>query len=735
MAQIMNYWKYPTKGYGSSSYTHKDYGELSANFENVLYDWGQMPDELSASSSDVEKEAVSTLMFHCGVSAEMNYNPEGSGSFAYKAMRALKTHFDYGSTAALIKRSETTNSLWVASLRNEINNSRPVYYLGIDLFTAGHAWLCDGYDQDGRFHMNWGWDGNFDGFFEISLGLEVNNFDFSWAQHAIVGIAPQEHTNDGQDMVLSSAISITPNPVEAWRGFYPHYGVKNLGDSVYSGTFAVGLFDENNKFLRILNEVVWLEIQPHQNPRSIYFQTNSNDWVAPGTYYVSAVCRPTSNHHWAKLGNGDSENKTKLIIGDSAAMDEELTLISEFKIGDNRQAKQGSSFEVAFDLKNTSSINFDGGVSSILYNYDKGGRMEGYLFRDDEITIAPNQTLSRSYAISDDFGDVPAGNYLAVLYQAQDGEEYWHMANSGNFSSAIRISVSQGPDRFEPNEWTESGEYSVFRPHFENSNTYKLRPWCTSIHSVSDKDHFLLPLEAGYDYTVDAELYDSSNPEDKYTYTTDVVFFGLSSEEDGSLKYYDDVMPLPMKIENGGYAFFGVRGWGTETGSYKLEVNVTRHERGQIDSNDPRNVVTPLYRFYRKGNDSHFFTVTESEKEAVDVFWDYEGISQHVLHSMVPSATPVYRMFNNVSKSHFYTASEAELSNIQQNLSHVYSLEGIAFYALKYPVYNAKPVYRFYSPKTASHFFTISETEKDQIIQTIPETDLKYDGIAWYAFH
>ncbi len=735
MAQIMNYWEYPDKSYGSSNYNNEHYGNIAVNIEESVFDWAHMPNKLSDSSSQEEINAVSNLMAVCGAAVEMEYNPDGSGSYGYKALKALNSHFNFGSTATLIKRSETTNSLWIATLKHELEKGRPIYYRGIDLFTAGHAWICDGYDVNGRFHMNWGWDGNFNGFFTIKDEIEVDGLNFEFAQHAIVGIAPQAFTNVGQNLVLGSTLNVVPNPAEAWQGFYPHYAVQNIGETAYTATFAIGLFDENNNFLRTLNDTATFEVQPKQNPQLIHFYTNSNDWVAPGTYYISAVFRPSPNHRWAKLGGEGQQNRTKLVISNSTAMDEELTLNSDFQIGGNQTLKQGTPFNVLYDVRNSSKFSFSGGIGSILYDYNTGGRMEGYLFRDDAQSIESNESLNLSFQIDEETGDIPAGDYLAVLYHYQNGEEYWQMTNSGNYAAAKKISITPGPDRFEPNEWDYSGDYARFTATFDYTNTYKLRPWCTSIHSASDKDHFYVRLPEGYDYTVDAEVFDSSNPEEDYTYTTDVGFFALASNEENMRGHYDDVMPLPMKIEDGGYAFFGVRGWGTDTGSYKLEVNVTRHERGETDIHDPRNYVTPLYRFYREGNESHFFTANESEKESVEPFLEYEGISQHVLHAMVYSATPVYRMFNNISKSHFYTASEAELESIQQNLSHVYSLEGIAFYAMKYPWYNAKPVYRFYSPKTASHFFTISETEKDQIIQTIPESVLKYDGIAWYAFH
>ena len=150
-------------------------------------------------------------------------------------------------------------------------------------------------------------------------------------------------------------------------------------------------------------------------------------------------------------------------------------------------------------------------------------------------------------------------------------------------------------------------------------------------------------------------------------------------------------------------------------------------------------VLAPLYRFHRNDNDSHFFTAIEDEKNNVlanlpSSIFELQGISHYVLLTQPAGALPVYRLYNKISGSHFYTMSESEKNQVVANMSDIFTLEGIAFYALPGPIEGAKPVYRFFAPPTASHFFTISESEKDTLIATRPTTELRYDGVAWYAF-
>ena len=93
MAQIMKYWGYPSKGTGNKSYKSDYYGTLSANFAITTYDWANMPLKLSASTSSTQNNAVATLMYHCGVAVEMNYNSKGEGSSSANVL-------DYGGGAS-----------------------------------------------------------------------------------------------------------------------------------------------------------------------------------------------------------------------------------------------------------------------------------------------------------------------------------------------------------------------------------------------------------------------------------------------------------------------------------------------------------------------------------------------------------------------------------------------------------------------------------------------------------
>ena len=167
MAQVMKYWDYPTTGFGSHSYVHSEYGEQSANFAATTYHWDDMPNEVWNSN-----DAVATLMYHCGVSVNMNYGPNGSGAQSADVETAMRSYFGYCG-AKYRQKSSYQEEAWIAMLKAELDLSHPIYYSGAN-GDSGHAFVCDGYDNNDNMHFNFGWSGGGDGYYST---YDVNGFN------------------------------------------------------------------------------------------------------------------------------------------------------------------------------------------------------------------------------------------------------------------------------------------------------------------------------------------------------------------------------------------------------------------------------------------------------------------------------------------------------------------------------------------------------------------------------
>lgn len=196
-AQIMKYWNWPATGVGSNSFVHNLYGLQYADFANTNYDWGNMPNKFISTSTDAERLAVATLVYHVGVSVNMNYTPDGSGAYTTgipwpSAENALRDCFCYSeSLHAVEKEKDSINDEdWMDILITELNAGRPMIEAGHTSDESGHAFVCDGYNNAGLFHINWGWGGSYDGYFH-PMSLNPGSMgSFNHHMSLVVGIEP-----------------------------------------------------------------------------------------------------------------------------------------------------------------------------------------------------------------------------------------------------------------------------------------------------------------------------------------------------------------------------------------------------------------------------------------------------------------------------------------------------------------------------------------------------------------
>lgn len=205
MAQIMKKWNYPITGNGSHSYTHATYGVLSADFGSTTYDWANMLNVYPWSGgTQVSKDAVAKIMSHCGIGVDMGYGTSGSGAFSWTVPGTLINYFRYQPTAEIKYLADFSTANWITMIKAELDANRPCYYSGTD-GSAGHAFVCDGYNSSNQFHFNWGWSGMSDGYFAIGA-LNPSGSTFNLDNGVIVRIRPLDAAVPIANFSVSSVI-------------------------------------------------------------------------------------------------------------------------------------------------------------------------------------------------------------------------------------------------------------------------------------------------------------------------------------------------------------------------------------------------------------------------------------------------------------------------------------------------------------------------------------------------
>ena len=248
-AQVMNYHQWPDVGRGSHSYNcnvnRMTPTELSADFSQSVYRWELMLDEYDQNSSAESCEAVAKLMSDVGIAVDMGYG-SSSGAQETAAMRALSEFFKYSSKSYLLNRDYFSAEEWDQFLMDELSAGRPIVYCGYDLGpnSGGHAFVFDGFNSDGYFHVNWGWDGVYDGYYLASV-LNPGSSNFEFMQDAMMGVVP-EHRGDEVSDVLYMIGEMSPATTSAPLGGRVDIDVDGLiaqGNDLDTAGFYTGYND------------------------------------------------------------------------------------------------------------------------------------------------------------------------------------------------------------------------------------------------------------------------------------------------------------------------------------------------------------------------------------------------------------------------------------------------------------------------------------------------------------
>lgn len=329
MAQIMYYHKWPVTGKGSHSYvSNSEAFNLSATFEGTKYDWENMTPRYNSSSSAASKSAVAQLMYHCGVSCDMDYTIESSGAMENTAAHALYTYFGYDKGLHVIYADYYAPEAWPKLLKSELDAQRPIMYGGNNNNNEGHEFVCDGYDNNGLFHINWGWGGYQDGYFDITI-LNPNDVGtgggsgaggFSINASAVIGIQPDKGSAlyDPAASLYIENLKTSATHINRNAKLPVDFTIWNMGTDTFSGEIGITLHNTNNDNTVILNSN---NFSGTYAIKSLYGYDLNYEPVIPsninnGTYRLQISAKSSGNNTWQGL---------RAVLGDTQALILEIT--------------------------------------------------------------------------------------------------------------------------------------------------------------------------------------------------------------------------------------------------------------------------------------------------------------------------------------------------------------------------------------------------------------------------
>ncbi len=398
MAQIMKFHNWPEQGVGHYSYEHQSFGTISSNFSEHVYDWTNMIDRYNNGEySNVQADAVALLMKDCGVSLNMNYGPV-SGASIYSYTPAFKNYFRYSSRT--VNRSGCETAEFTRIITDELQEGRPIIYCGTGE-DGGHAFVVDGYDTNYFLHVNWGWGGYSDGYFDMNymdpagLGIGGGSGAFKWNQGIVLarplkdGVEPYEFIqqlcfvlfNDVQGGIFCE------QEMPANKGDDVTILLRNtanLSGESFFGSLNVGVFNDSGALVTMGNE----ERIENNNGELLEFQSGSlysvdlpmtlnTAGIADGNYIVRAMSKANGDV-WRKFASTDCLNIT--VADGKVYLSAPTPNISLTGIGSyNGNVYKGNPFSVNITIHNGSSIPADGSILFKVTDSETGDALSGSL--------------------------------------------------------------------------------------------------------------------------------------------------------------------------------------------------------------------------------------------------------------------------------------------------------------------------------------------------------------------
>ncbi len=205
MAQVMCYYRYPANECLSiPAYTTKGGISVTA-LPAATFDWDNMLTYYGYDYNTAQANAVAQLMRYCGQSVVMNYGTSVSTATVQAVPFALNYFFGYSKSATVFMRDSSNDADWDQMMYDELAMGRPIIYSGYDSNSGSHAFILDGY-RDGMFHINWGWNGDYDSYWQLSA-LTPRGYNYSTRQYAVLGIQRDYTDVNGDGMINISDVS------------------------------------------------------------------------------------------------------------------------------------------------------------------------------------------------------------------------------------------------------------------------------------------------------------------------------------------------------------------------------------------------------------------------------------------------------------------------------------------------------------------------------------------------
>ncbi len=384
--------------------------------------WNDMIDDYSKGYTEAQGTAVAQLMAYVGSALHMDYNigdNGGSGAAPEQMAYALKQHFGYDASTKLIYRNSYDIESWEKRIYDELQANCPVVYGG-GSSKGGHAFVIDGFDGDELFHVNWGWSGQSNGYFLLSIlnpnnttgiGASSSSDGYSIEQAALVGARPATTSTTFHVPELSAQ----PNNVENGN---IHYTFANISTKNMYSDLGIGYIDSNNNIVLLKNKGYDLQFGRTGIFPDISFNLSYSAFPEDGTYDIFPIYKPQGSTEWYLCDTDDHLALTATRQGTSLAInDNNIYYSGTESINITSITFPGAKMVKVEQPVKVSITNNGDEYNGVLYCFASTSSTKGEFMSRTGLAMKPG----RSQTIDMAFTPETAGTYNVWICTDEDG--------------------------------------------------------------------------------------------------------------------------------------------------------------------------------------------------------------------------------------------------------------------------------------------------------------------------
>lgn len=450
MAQILKYHEWPQNMSALPAYTTKTRNISMPALSATTFDWSNMANSYAGTTTVAQQNAVAKLMLYCGQSVEMDYQPAGSGTNVFSS--TFTEYFNYDEATAFdASRDFYTTSEWESLLYGELSKGRPLYYAGGVYNGDGHAFICDGYDGNGYWHINWGWNGSSDGYFKLSVmnpenqgtGGSSASEGYTMSQYVVGGLQPNKNGVNSQALRATAySISLQGSNVftrssksSDFKNIKVEYQLANWtgqdfllehGLALYKdGVFVKNIYT-SSKNISFENDYYY----------TIPVTFSMGAGLSDGTYSIRSISRQYGSSEWLLCHNGVACDITAVISNGTV-----LTLKASNSTSETGMSCKVNSVQYGGKLRANGATT----ITANITNTSKVNVCDLYVFIDDVLSAGNTAMVDANCSGDVEFHFMPTTSGKKTVKIALDSKcENVVYTGSVTISADYAVSLSMG---------------------------------------------------------------------------------------------------------------------------------------------------------------------------------------------------------------------------------------------------------------------------------------------------